>query len=147
MPRRQMVLRTARSKSARPRVARAWFRDLEVKRGSRGWPRDFIGLDSRKGQEITAFPGSVHDRGGRVRPDYVKKKRGGRCAAGPARQREKRERGGGRALGCVVRDWAVGRGEKRKRGRGELGREGQGDSWAGWGLSLFFLFYFFVFFS
>ena len=47
-----------------------------------------------------------------------------------------------------MRCWAekkeVGRsaGEKKERGRGELGREGQGDSWAGWGLSLFFLFSF-----
>ena len=139
-----MVLRTARSKSARPRVARAWFRDLEVKRGSRGWPRDFIGLDSRKGQEITAFPGSVHDRGGRVRPDYVKKKRGGggRCAAGPARQREKRERGGGRALGCVVRDWAAGRGEKKEKGeRGAgPGRPGGQLGWLG-SFSFFFVFF------
>ena len=51
-----------------------------------------------------------------------------------------------------MRCWAekkeVGRSavEKKERGRGELGREGQGDNWAGWGFSLFVFIFFSVLF-
>ena len=75
---------------------------------------------------------------------------------GSARRREKggvcwseREVGKGGAR-CWAEKKEVGRGagggENKRRGRGELGREGQGESWAGRGFSpLFFSIFLFCF--